>query len=172
MPCAAMCAPARHGDITDKGMNTEMCNYPGDPGTLRKQLAECLTQAGLEPSGQYVSVLEYLCYDRTHPSVEDIYEGLRRNHPELSRSRIYTILGLLARAGLIKAIHLQEHVVRYDGNPVVHPHFICKECGAVLDVDLPPLFGKMTMLPPGSVVGHVDVQYVGLCGRCNMMNAG
>lgn len=137
-----------------------------NPDHFKQRLAGYLADAGLEPSEQYMAVFEFLDGNRTHPTVDEIYYRLNRDHPELSRSRIYTILNLLARAGLIKAIDLGNNQLFYDGNTIRHPHFICTECGAVLDAELPSGIGSLARLPEGAVLDEIMVNYWGVCGNC------
>ena len=51
---------------------------------------------------------------------------------------------------------------RYDGNTAPHGHFVCRTCGAV--IDLPPI---PVELPDMTAVGEADSCGVVFYGRCN-----
>ena len=71
-------------------------------------------------------------------------------------------LTVLANMGTVQVIGCVDGEDRYDGNTALHGHFICRSCGAV--IDLPPI----PVEPPDmSEVGEPDSYGVTFYGRCS-----
>ena len=119
-------------------------------------------------SRQREAIKEYLSHTKEHPTADTVYMSIRNTHPNISLGTVYRNLNLLAEQGEILKINCQDGSDRFDGNPKPHYHFICKECGRVLDIEMESIdhidkiagagFG-------GKVEGHVTYFY-GLCPNC------
>ena len=70
-----------------------------------------------------------------HPSAIWIYEELRKEIPDLSLGTVYRNLSVFKDEGLIVSVGTVNGQERYDGNTREHTHFICSECGDIIDVD-------------------------------------
>ena len=64
--------------------------------------------------------------------------------------------------GAVQVIGCVDGEDRYDGNTAPHGHFVCRTCGAV--IDLPPI---PVELPDMTAVGEADSCGVVFYGRCN-----
>ena len=69
-----------------------------------------------------------------HPSAEWVYENVRHQMPDISLATVYRNLALFKDQGLIVSLGTVKGVERFDGNIQPHVHFICTECGAILDL--------------------------------------
>lgn len=78
------------------------------------QLIEILTEAGIRPSAQRLSVLEYLTGTTCHPSADRIYEDVHAMQPTLSRSTIYNTVKLFLDKGVIETVAGDSSECRYD----------------------------------------------------------
>ena len=130
--------------------------------------AERLRRAGLKATGPRLAILAALELDRRHPSAEQVHERLAGDHPSLSLSTIYSTLESFARAGLIRKVNGRDGKLRVDGTRGDHDHAVCRECGAIFDVDravcaLPPVPDR---LPSGLEVVKVRVEYEVVCAAC------
>ena len=71
--------------------------------------------------------------------------------------------------GEIQKIASPDGADRFDANTSPHYHFICTECGAVLDLELSPL-DHINLLAEhkfqGTIEGHVTLFY-GKCPDCS-----
>ena len=124
-----------------------------------------LRQLGLVPTAQRLAVLERLENVRSHPTAEEVYRVLRDRFPSISRATVYNSLDALKRAGAILKLTIARETAHYDGQVVPHPHFLCRECGTLYDVDLP-----CPVRPGDEILGHavetVQVYLYGLCVDC------
>ena len=104
-----------------------------------------------------------------HPSAETIYTWLKPAHPDLSLGTVYRNLSFFMENGDIISVGTVDGQERYDGNAAPHAHFICKNCGRVIDVDIPDILearDKSVEDSAGvSVTGHAAT-FTGLCADC------
>jgi Fur family peroxide stress response transcriptional regulator len=124
-----------------------------------------LKENGYSITFQRIAILEYLENCKAHPSVDMIYEELRKKYPVFSRATIYNNLQVLKKLGLIWELEIESGKVRFDGNPEFHPHFMCKTCGAIFDMP-----GEESKKLPKEIEGHlvdeIRINYYGTCARC------
>lgn len=126
-----------------------------------------LTDHGVKPSAQRIAIMQYLMTHFTHPTVEDVYQGLSEKLPTLSRTTVYNTLRMLSEHNAALMLTIDDHHVCYDGNTSPHVHFICRECGRVLDLmdEQPPLMeGKRIV--GNCLVDEAQLYYKGLCPEC------
>ena len=124
--------------------------------------SEELRKLGLVPTIQRLAILNYLDKHRTHPTAEEVYDAVRDRFPSLSRATVYNSLDALKRAGAILELTIAREAARYDAYASPHPHFLCRSCRTLHDVDLP-----CSIRPGDLVLGHqVEVVHVYLYGLC------
>jgi Fe2+ or Zn2+ uptake regulation protein len=117
---------------------------------------------------QLSAVYEVLQGDSTHPSVDEIYQRVRKTLPQISLGTVYRNLQRLVEEGKIHPLLVGERVARYDSMLTEHDHFICLQCGEVVDmllnrdrqVNLTPL------LEQGFTVATHSLSVHGLCQQC------
>lgn len=85
-------------------------------------------------SKQRELILNNLRNRNDHPSVEEVYQDLKKDHPNLSLGTVYRNLNYLAEAKMIRKLDIGEQIVHYDGNMAKHFHFICQKCHEVYDI--------------------------------------
>lgn len=83
------------------------------------------------------ALLDAISQSHEHPTAEMLYQALKPMIPELSLGTVYRNLGVLAEEGLIISVGHINGQERYDAITHSHPHFVCKNCGAVIDLDIP-----------------------------------
>ncbi len=127
-----------------------------------------LHQAGLKATGPRLMILEALEQDRSHPTVEQLHDNLKQDHPSLSISTVYQTLDAFLRAGLCRRVTGAGDRLRVDGTPQDHDHAVCRMCGAIFDVDRQqfPLPDPPKHLPYGLVVTGVHFEYEVICATC------
>ena len=122
----------------------------------------------LKYSRQREAIKENLKNRTDHPTADMIYSDIRMIHPNVSLGTVYRNLALLASQGEIMKINCEEGILRYDGNPKPHGHFICKGCGCISDFE----FEHADMLKSriserlGASVDECVLTFYGLCRQC------
>lgn len=112
-------------------------------------------------------MFHYLAGHPGHATAEEIYRGINRHDPRSSRATVYNAVHALARAGLLREIHVDGGPARFDANLEWHGHFLCERCGAIEDVEWiarPPLPRRAALA--GRRVRHCEVVMRGLCAAC------
>ena len=108
------------------------------------------------------AILRCLRSTTCHPSAEWVYSQLKPEIPDLSLATVYRNLARFRAEGEVQVIGCVDGEDRYDGNTAPHGHFICRGCGAV--IDLPPI---PVDTPDLAQVGWQESYSVTFYGRCN-----
>ncbi len=123
-------------------------------------------------SRQRESIRENLKQRNDHPTADMVYSDIRLIFPNISLGTVYRNLSLLADNQEICKITDRDGVIHYDFDTKPHSHFICKNCGSV--IDMPVTFcdtaKKMAEgFVDGSFEGRIDecsIVFSGLCKNC------
>ena len=102
------------------------------------------------------AILSCLCSTDTHPSAEWIYHRLKPQIPDLSLATVYRNLAL----------------ERFDANTQPHAHFICTQCGCVLDLPdlrLPQDLEQEARQVTAGQVHRCTLCFEGLCHACTQL---
>jgi len=103
-----------------------------------------------------------------HPTAEDVYGMIVKDHPNVSKATVYRNLNLLADMGKVKRVQLLDAAVRFDGLTIGHYHAQCRKCGQVLDImeELSLIGRGDTLFQLGFTVEDREVLVRGLCAAC------
>jgi len=119
-------------------------------------------------SKQRQRILELLTGTDKHPTAIWVYDQLRKEYPSLSLGNVYRNLNILVEQGLIKNSDFMGSFERFDANVNPHYHFICENCGSIVDIDMPienELNDKASKTADISIRYH-KMQFYGLCSKC------
>ena len=120
------------------------------------------------------AILAELRESQTHPSAEELFAILKPQIPDLSLGTVYRNLNLFKEQGLILSVATVNGVERFDGDPDSHVHFICSNCGAVIDLDempMPDLIQEAAAQYCGGRVDGCQLSFTGLCKNCAQATA-
>ena len=81
------------------------------------------------------AILECLRCTTSHPTAEWIYTQLKPTIPDLSLATVYRNLAMFKAEGTIDSVGVFEGLEHFDFRTDPHAHFVCKQCGAVSDLD-------------------------------------
>ena len=119
----------------------------------------------LRHSRQREMIYEYLCSTCEHPSAEMVYEHLKGDNPNLSLGTVYRNLQALVSEGRVRKIDMPQGGARYDRVEDDHAHFVCVECGAILDSKDSSTKSEIEVPEDVTVVGY-ELQIRCLCPSC------
>ncbi|MCL4531674.1 MAG: transcriptional repressor [Actinobacteria bacterium] len=116
-----------------------------------------------------MAVLQVLAASEGHPSVQRVYELVRKDFPMTSLATVYKTVALLKEMGEILELGFSDDSNRYDANkPFPHPHLICVKCRSIID----PEVTTLSVLPEEvaqatgyRIVSH-RLDFYGICPRC------
>lgn len=130
----------------------------------RTELMRQLLDAGIRPSAQRIAIMEYISACRCHPTADEAYAELVREHPTLSRTTVFSGLKLLAEKGLLNDIDISAESTRYDyAHRPPHAHFMCRDCHRIFDI--PFDLGALPS-PADFECDNVNVFFKGRCPEC------
>lgn len=118
------------------------------------------------------AILQCVRSTTTHPSAEWVFEHVRQDVPDISLATVYRNLALFKEQGLIMSLGTVKGVERFDGTTEPHVHFICSECGAILDlpeISVPDELNNAVSRSAGGRVDSCQLSFTGLCGNCASM---
>ncbi len=100
------------------------------------KMLETLRAAGDRLTPQRESVLAVIADSEAHLNAEEILRRVRRRYPYLNKSAVYRSLDLLTQLGLVTQTDLGQGRVEYELHQHPHHHhLICRDCGAITQVD-------------------------------------
>ena len=125
-----------------------------------------LSQLGYRLTPQRMMILSAIENSDNHISADEIYTQVAAKYPHVNISTVYRTLELLKQLGLVTETAFGGGRVRYHpGNKGHHHHLICRECGAISDLDesvLAPL--KDVLLQEYKFMA--DLRHLAILGRC------
>ena len=137
--------------------------------TVDEFIQEC-KQRGLSATYQRIAIYKILQQREDHPTAEDIYKEVLKEHPTVSLATIYKNLETLAGHNLIgKVTHLHD-LARYDKNTNHHHHLVCIKCKKIIDVQSKNLEDLKipSKLKKDFKVTDYKVQFDGICHQCQI----
>lgn len=121
----------------------------------------------LKHSRQRDSIKEFLQGRKDHPTAAVVYENVRKTIPNISLGTVYRNLTLLADIGEISRIHVGDGVDHFDADISPHYHFICRECGNVMDMDMDKMnLEKAAGRNFGGEIEYHTICFYGKCEKC------
>lgn len=122
----------------------------------------------LKHSKQRDTIKAFLMGRHDHPTADMVYMNVREQYPNISLGTVYRNLTLLADLGEINRLRVGDGVDHFDADTSQHYHFVCSECGSVLDLDMPSIESINDVARAnfdGMIAGHMTYYY-GVCGQC------
>ena len=119
-------------------------------------------------SRQRESIKENLMNRYDHPTAETVYLDVKKDYPNISLGTVYRNLSLLAELGEIRKLTNYGGADRYDGHIYPHSHFICTECGKIMDLKVEindALLKEVGDNFSGQIIG-CSARFFGLCEDC------
>lgn len=103
-----------------------------------------------------------------HPTADDVYNYVHSKYPQISRTTVYRNLNKLCDSHDLSRVKIFGSADRFDHNLYSHYHFICDECGAVSDLDVPYMDSINDMFAGigGRQVNAHQILFDGLCECC------
>ena len=121
-------------------------------------------------STKRTAILNYMMETKEHPSAEMIHEVVKKDFPDISLGTVYRNLCVLVESGDITSIGNVDGKERYDFCTKSHPHFVCRNCRRVLDLEyafpISDFFDDIEK-SSGFVLQDYSLEFHGLCNKCS-----
>lgn len=121
--------------------------------------------AGLKVTQQRLEIYRELLEARDHPSAETLHKRLAKRLPTLSLDTVYRTLATFEQCKVVQRLETRESQARFEALTSRHHHFLCHQCGKVIDFMWP---GFDAIEPPASLtgIGAVEGAHVVMHGQC------
>ena len=122
----------------------------------------------LKHSKQRDMVKDFLMSRKDHPTADVVYMNVRQQYPNISLGTVYRNLTLLADIGEIQRLRLGDGVDHFDADTSEHYHFVCNDCGSVIDLEMESIESITDIAAKnfaGHIAGHVT-HFYGSCENC------
>ena len=139
------------------------------PRTRLDQMITKLKESDYRITPQRLTILKILASSDGHPSVETIYQKVRRDFPTTSLATVYKTLTVMKEIGEVLELGFGDGSNRYDGSkPYPHPHLICTKCGKIKDPDLETLndMARELARETGFRIMSHRLDFFGICPEC------
>lgn len=140
-----------------------------DPEIRLEKMIQRMREKGCRITPQRIAILRILSISDGHPSVEKIYEQVKKEFPTTSLATVYKNISTLKDLGEVLELSFGIESSRYDGNrPDPHPHLICSKCKKIVDPDLDSLKDLSAELvkETGFRITSHRLDFFGICPEC------
>ncbi|WP_321368254.1 Fur family transcriptional regulator [uncultured Desulfuromusa sp.] len=120
-------------------------------------------------TSQRIAIIEAFLNSDKHPSVEMVYEEVRKTFRAISLATVYKTVSLLKELEEILEIGFSSGHNRYDGKkPYPHPHLICSKCNTIIepDIDLLDQITAEIEKLSGYQILSSQLEFFGVCPSC------
>lgn len=130
--------------------------------------SQAIRDAGLRATGPRILIYDLLSRAGGHRTADEVAGLVASSGRDLPRASIYNVLDDLSRVDLIMRADRGPGTAIYEVAVTWHHHFVCRECGAVVDV--PCVVGSKPCLDadvPGAVIDEAQIIFRGTCASCS-----
>lgn len=134
---------------------------------VAEQLADICRRHSLPLTVQRRVVLEELSHRSDHPTADEVFNGVRKKMPEISRTTVYRVLETFVRIGVVRRVCHPGASSRYETRMHRHHHLVCLQCDAIADLENPSL-DKLPLprISSGFRIEDYSIQFRGICRDC------
>ncbi|GAA0683799.1 MULTISPECIES: Fur family transcriptional regulator [Clostridium] len=137
------------------------------------KLKEDLKNKGYKLTPQRRSIVDTIIENEgSHLTVEEIYDKVKIQCPEIGLATVYRTVMLLEEMGIVYKLDLDDGCSRYElvheDELHRHHHLICTKCGKVIEVEgdlLENLEAKIEKQYNFKINDH-SVKFFGICENC------
>ncbi|MEW8955208.1 Fur family transcriptional regulator [Clostridium sp.] len=136
-------------------------------------LKEDLKKKGYKLTPQRRAIVDTIIDNEgKHLTVEEIYDEVKKDCPEIGLATVYRTIVLLEELGIVYKLDLNDGCSRYElvhkDELHRHHHLICTKCGKVIEVEgdlLDNLEEKIEVQYKFKIKDH-SVKFFGICEEC------
>ena len=113
-------------------------------------------------------ILRALDEHRVHPTADELYKYIHKEHSEIGLATVYRNLNKLAEQGIVKKIIGLDGSSHFDSCTQPHYHFICSCCGKIHDIPMDigvDLISKAEEFTDCKITS-MEMTFRGMCRDC------
>lgn len=150
-------------------------NYKIPKTEVKKKLDSFQTvfrESGFKITPQREAIYKVLLESNYHPSVDEIYEEVKKQYASISIDTVYRNVESLEKMNLVNRICGVEGKNHFEANIHPHHHFICTVCQAIYDFNYEKANTQKIHLPKEVLnLGKIESTHLlvkGICKKCNL----
>lgn len=124
-----------------------------------------LRERGGRVTSSRVLLLRALFGSRSHRTAEELGAEVQAKAPEVHISTIYRNLDDLERLGVVVHAHLGHGPATYHLAAGAHGHFVCEECGAMIEAP-DEIFEGLSRAAKARFAFDINPHHFAVLGRC------
>jgi Fur family ferric uptake transcriptional regulator len=127
---------------------------------------------GNKATPQRMSIIKAIDRMKAQFTPQELYEEIRKNHPEIGLVTVYRTLKLLAESGMVCRMGHAGSAQSYARRPEEHHHhLICTACNKVVNIMGCGVEGLEEKLSreTGFVISEHHLEFMGLCQDCQKL---
>jgi len=131
---------------------------------------EYLRTKGMLASSQREQILDIFLKTEQHPTINDLYELVRKKHPQIGLATVYRTMKVICDAGLARETDFGGGIRRFEHKyqHQHHDHLICLNCGSIIEVlnpEIEKLQENLAKKHRFKALRH-RMEIFGLCKNC------
>jgi Fe2+ or Zn2+ uptake regulation protein len=128
-----------------------------------EKLSLILQNASLKSTPQRLAILNTI-QKHGHICIDDIYNEIKKTFPSISLATVYKNIHTLKDEGILTEIHPQNIKSKYEIKKSPHGHFVCKNCGMIVDFELQNVCNPK--IDEIDKIEDSEVYLYGICRKC------
>jgi Fur family ferric uptake transcriptional regulator len=119
-------------------------------------------------TNQRIEILNFLKENYSHPTVEQVYDAVKKKLTRISKATVYQNLRFLTENSLIQEVNIKG-VSRFEPNLEPHHHFICRKCEKIIDFESKELTEytlKVAKTLKEMKIEATNTNFYGVCNKC------
>ncbi len=96
-----------------------------------------IARKGMRMTRQRRVIADVMMHTEGHVNIDQLYERVKKQDPNIGYATVYRTLKLLTEAGLASGAHFGDGAMRFEAavNRHHHDHLICTECGKIIEFE-------------------------------------
>lgn len=135
----------------------------------RKKIINTFREKGFRATPQRIAIAQAVLSSKKHPTVEQVHEMVRRNHPSISLSTVYNTLHTMKYVNMVQELAFSDNS-RFDANTNIHVNLMCEKCREVIDIESDAMEIEVVTISKRrgfTITGHRFDIY-GVCRKCSL----
>jgi Fur family peroxide stress response transcriptional regulator len=136
--------------------------------TKLNEFIEILHKNGLKATPQRLEILNILTKSHAHPTVEEVYQNVKKKFPTISPATVYKTVQVLKEARKIQELPFYDEKTHIDGNVEPHINLICLKCKKITDL-INPKVAEFVNHYSEKVDFKIEgqrIDFYGICKKC------
>lgn len=139
--------------------------------TPEEKLSKYVKEHRLKSSSQRNVILSFMINNRKHHTVEELYDFIKKDNPEIGIATVYRTIRLLCDAKIVHEIRIGNDETRYEViEPAYHhDHLLCENCGTFVEISSSIIENEQKKIANKhgfTLTNHSLILY-GICQKCS-----